>query len=77
MENDCPAKPVAYIRADLFEAKIDEIMENASVYDDERELFIACLVSLLERARDATDDHALFSDIGELLPNLRPRSVTT
>jgi hypothetical protein len=72
MEEDCPNKPRAYIRADLFDAKIDEIMENARVYDDERELFIARLVSLLIRAREATDDHQLFSDIGEALPNLRP-----
>jgi uncharacterized protein (DUF433 family) len=64
--------PVEYIRADLFNAKADEMMENARVYDAERELFISRLVSLLERAREATDDHALFSDIGEALPNLRP-----
>jgi uncharacterized protein (DUF433 family) len=70
--DDCPNKPVVYIRADLFEAKIDEIMENARVYDAERELFISRLVSLLIRAREATDDHALFSDIGAALPNLGP-----
>jgi len=45
-------------------------------YDTERELFIATLVGLLKRARDSTDDHALFSDIGEALPYLsKPRST--
>ena len=76
IENDCPARPVAYIRADLFDAQLaeatDRMIESAAVYNDERELFIVRLVSLLERAREATDDHKLFSDIGELLPNLRP-----
>ena len=67
----CGAKSVPYIRADLFDAKIDEMMENSRVYDAEQELFISRLVSLLIRAREATDDHALFSDIGEALPNLR------
>jgi hypothetical protein len=73
-EKDCPNKPVEYIRADIFHAKIDEMMEEraAGLYDEERELFIAQLVTLLIRAREATDDHELFSDIGELLPNLRP-----
>jgi hypothetical protein len=45
---------------------------EAGLYDEERELLIAQLVTLLIRAREATDDHQLFSDIGELLPNLRP-----
>ena len=72
--NDCTNKPVAYIRADLFNAKADEMMENARVYDAERELFLSRLVNLLIRAREATDDHKLFSDIGEALPNLRPPS---
>ena len=71
-QKDCPNKPVVYIRADLFNAKADEMMENARMYDAERELFISRLVNLLIRAREAPDDHQLFSDIGELLPNLRP-----
>ena len=77
-EKDCPNTPVVYIRADLFDAKFnakaDEMMENARMYDAERELFISRLVNLLIRAREATDDHKLFSDIGEALPNLRPPS---
>ena len=66
--------PVEYIRADIFHARIDAMMEEreAGLYDEERELLIAQLVTLLIRAREATDDHQLFSDIGELLPNLRP-----
>jgi len=71
-EDDCPNKPVVYIRADLFNAKADEMMENARMYDAERELFISRLVNLLIRAREATDDHALFSDIGELLNSGKP-----
>jgi hypothetical protein len=65
---------VEYIRADIFHAKIDEMMEErkAGLYDEDRELFIAQLVTLLIRAREAPDDHQLFSDIAELLPNLRP-----
>jgi hypothetical protein len=113
---DCPLKPVAYIRADLYEAQIaemiertaenaaqfddeqrleiailqeeqnkrlkaehdlhtaiiDQITENDREYNEDREMFIAKLVNLLERARNSTDDHELFSAIGEALPNLRP-----
>jgi hypothetical protein len=47
------------------------MIESAAAYNNERELFIVRLVSLLERAREATDDNKLFSDTGELLLNLR------
>jgi uncharacterized protein (DUF433 family) len=69
--NDCTNKPVAYIRADLFDAQADEIMQNTAEYDNERDLYIATLVGLLKRARASTDDHELFSDIGEAIPSLR------
>jgi uncharacterized protein (DUF433 family) len=76
---DCTKKPVAYIRADLFyakfNAKVDEIIENSREYEEERDLYIATLVGLLKRARASTDDHELFSDIGEAIPTLR--SVTS
>jgi uncharacterized protein (DUF433 family) len=77
--DECTKQPVAYIRADLFyakfNAKVDEIIENSREYEEERDLYIATLVGLLKRARASTDDHALFSDIGEAIPSLR--SVTS
>ena len=74
-QKDCPNKPVVYIRADLFDAEVMRMEKNMLAYIDERELFISQLESLLIRAREATDDHELYSDIGEALPNLRPAPI--
>jgi hypothetical protein len=73
-ENDCTKKPVAYTRADILDARLaeatDRMFENSREYEEERDLYILTLVGLLKRARASTDDHALFSDIGEALPSV-------
>jgi uncharacterized protein (DUF433 family) len=56
--NDCPNKPVAYIRADLFDAQVKRMEENALDYIDETGLRIAELTEFLARARDRLDAFA-------------------
>jgi uncharacterized protein (DUF433 family) len=69
-ENYCAAKPVAYIRADLFDAQVKRMEENAFDYIDETGLRIATLTDLLQKARDELDafGHAeLIDEINEAL----------
>jgi hypothetical protein len=56
--NDCPNNPVTYIRADLFDAQVKRMEENALDYIDETGLRIATLNHLLRKARDRLDAFA-------------------
>jgi uncharacterized protein (DUF433 family) len=74
MEEDCPNKPRAYIRADLFRARLQQMEDNAVDFNEARELHIAILTALLKRARGELDafGHAeLIDEINEALPNRR------
>jgi len=68
--DDCPIKPVAYIRADLFDAQVKRMEENALADIDATGLRIADLNYLLRKARDQLDafGHAeLIDEINEAL----------
>ena len=54
-ENDCPTKPVVYIRADLHERKIDEIVVRSAEMDDERLHRILMVQSENERLKAELD----------------------
>jgi hypothetical protein len=69
-EDDCAVKPVAYIRADLFRARLQEMEDNAVDFNEARELHIAILTALLIRARDRLDafgDADLMEEINSAL----------
>jgi uncharacterized protein (DUF433 family) len=57
-DESCPNKPVAYIRADLFDARLQQMEDNAIDYNEARELRIALLINLLNRVRDRLDAFA-------------------
>ena len=68
-ENDCPNKPVTYIRADLYDAQLKRLEQNAIAYIDETG-GLADLTYLLRKARDQLDafGHAeLIDEINEAL----------
>ena len=72
-EKDCPNKPVTYIRADLYDAEMKRMEENALADIDATGGRIADLTYLLRKARDELDafGHAeLIDEINEaLLPS--------
>jgi hypothetical protein len=69
-DKNCPNKPVEYIRADLFNAQVKRMEENALEYIDETGLRIATLNHLLRKARDRLDafgDADLMDEINSAL----------
>ena len=71
-ENDCAAKPVAYIRADLFDAEMNRMQENALADIDATSGRIADLTYLLRKARDQLDAFGHAELIDEINEALRP-----
>jgi len=68
--DDCPNKPVTYIRADLYDAQLKRLEQNAIAHIDETGGLIADLTYLLRKARDQLDafGHAeLIDEINEAL----------
>jgi hypothetical protein len=72
VENDRPNKPVTYIRADLFDAQVQRMEENALEYIDATGLRIADLTYLLREARDQLDAFGHAELIDEINEAMRP-----